>query len=275
MLLEQRKNLSKFGGQDLPYTADMVADFLSSRCEPWMKHARGKNNFFLHRFGYNAIPRFAIKQLASRTPRDTASAYHRLMNRLIKYADKTANRQNSIICNPDTGADAEYGNYHYVLIPIGNFNYTWSPQMKDWYLGLESEAAKLFLKYKLWRMYKVPDGGDENPEPREMITRFESGIQDLHSSEQRDAVNQFLNKYVDATKINLTYAKTFANEIIKGDDNSLDDAVLNYPNNEIMIRCEAAACIDWTFFWTRVMPSLDPSVKTIPYRPGHNDGDEY
>lgn len=139
-------------------TADKTAEFIKQNCKSWLMIARNNVRDIVYR-GFEKIPNdyltFTRAVRQDRAPRDSSVAIHDLYNRMIDLCDKHANRNNSVFCSGSHAMASQYGTV-YVIIPIGNFRYTWHLDCEDWYesrykfereLGLNPSDQKITAEF--------------------------------------------------------------------------------------------------------------------------------
>lgn len=79
-----------------------------------------------------------------RRPSDTPKHLHILANEIFKETGLTANRSNSIFVTGSEYEASNYGGKLWIVIPIGDFSYTWSPKIKDLTLDVAKEIETKF-----------------------------------------------------------------------------------------------------------------------------------
>ncbi|HKK68825.1 MAG TPA: hypothetical protein VJ946_11460, partial [Bacteroidales bacterium] len=110
-----------------------IAEYIKQHCAPWLKHAGP--DVVLYR-GTNSLLGMEVatkKPRMDRRPTNTKEPKHRLFDTLIKMAGGTANRTNSVFVSPHRDDAASYGSL-FVVYPMGEFHYTWSPVYRDWFV---------------------------------------------------------------------------------------------------------------------------------------------
>lgn len=68
-----------------------------------------------------------------RVSRDTDPDFHNLLIQAFNKAGLTANRDNSIFCTGSRNTARDYGNKLVHVMPIGPFDFSWSPTLYDLY----------------------------------------------------------------------------------------------------------------------------------------------
>ncbi len=115
-----------------------IADHVKKRCGPWLSQTHNGSKWVYrgvkHFDGINELVCFVKETRVDRQPMTTDSTRHQLFNEFIQHEGGVANRTNSLFCTSNIEEADSYGT-PFVLIPIGKFNYTWSPVWEDWTIG--------------------------------------------------------------------------------------------------------------------------------------------
>ena len=90
-------------------------------------------------------PYFIKDTKIDRPPRDTALDVHLAYNAMIKAVGGIANRNNSIFVSGNKPTAQAYG-VTYVLIPLGEFHWTWSPEWDDWTFDVRTDNLGKLLR---------------------------------------------------------------------------------------------------------------------------------
>lgn len=144
LLLNERKkrpkssshvSLTSDEGQRLFNEATNVAAQIKKMCGPWLSQT---NNGKLKAYRGESID---FNQLASvktirsnREPLDSSKDLHSKLNNSIADEGFVANRSNSVFVTGSVSTAEEYDNNNNiarVVLPVGEFNYTWSPDIHD------------------------------------------------------------------------------------------------------------------------------------------------
>lgn len=109
-----------------------IANFIKKNAQPWLSQVN-PTKFVLYRGLTHHADKAAFIQAmpADRRPRDTDSVRHRAFNAMIKAAGGYANRSNAIFAIRTDDKASSYGEV-YVVVPLGKFRYTYSPEWDDW-----------------------------------------------------------------------------------------------------------------------------------------------
>lgn len=114
-----------------------LSDIITEQCQPWIQEIGGMENFYdlpFYRGIKNAVSgAWEVRPVRQdRRPSDSPKALHEFFNRIIAQSGKVANRSNSLFAYGEPNRTLPYGATH-VVIPLGDFHYTWSTEMQDWY----------------------------------------------------------------------------------------------------------------------------------------------
>lgn len=117
-----------------------IRRFIQDNCGAWLQKSGGRiayrgSETVLKENGVQ-YPAFVRKTRMDRIPRDSSRAMHKLLNYWISLAGGKANRTNSLFLTGDPGQARDYGEL-FVVLPIGDFHYTWNTQMEDWHDSTE------------------------------------------------------------------------------------------------------------------------------------------
>lgn len=126
---------------------------IANDCKPAIDRASGPQAYSLYR-GIETRKDFLHKQVRTeRQPRDTDQKIHRAMDEWFYENFGTRYRSNSIACTGDRVSTADYGN-SYLVFPIGQFDFIWSPQLHDVGAEVEGKVVKLIgpfaTKHQAW-----------------------------------------------------------------------------------------------------------------------------
>ena len=113
--------------------SQITREYVESHCQPWLSQVGSG-------LAYRGVsprvhqnrPLFTHPVRQNRKPRDSTWETHQFFNRLIGLAGGVANRSNSVFVTPRLSTATSYG-LAYVVIPVGQFHYTWSPGVEDWF----------------------------------------------------------------------------------------------------------------------------------------------
>jgi hypothetical protein len=201
----------KYSPDPRNYEVMKIVSYISRYCKPWLQQSagrvawRGIRYYHEHKHrGINAPSVFVRQTRTDRNPKDSSNAFHNLYNILINVAGGTANRSNSLFVSGSTQEASYYGKV-YAVFPIGSFNYTWSPELADWYSQVEEDneiyyfinllkpdVQKLIKERDRATGYELADG-----EILGMKELFDANSYDPALVRQFIAVNQGLDTALD------------------------------------------------------------------------------
>ena len=194
--------------------AELCSEVLRRDCQPWIS----ESGLWTLLRGASVMPDTytKVKVRQDRKPLDASPKFQKFQNLIFHKAGLIANRSNSLFTTGSTDHAKAFGNLC-VVFPIGKFNYTWSPNIRDGYEMLD-------------RIYTLPSG-----------KTFGSSLYDKLEDDTFDP-----NEYAISMQKALEY---------RGDDGSLVQAIKS--GNEIMIHCQEAYLIDREFYSDGVFPILE------------------
>lgn len=229
---------------------DELKSFIGKNCMPFLKEAkyhilyRGVNTSSGKVSADHTDPIAFIKPVRQdRIPLNSNKFMTNFFNTMIKDTGLVANRNNAIFCSGDKAVAVTYGKV-YAVIPIGQFNYTWSPAADDWFLNYHTLRRVFEFKER------YQNSRNSVEEVYRMIRHYISdtergSIEDvlaLPKQKQDEWVDTVLNKLID---------RVIEEEPLEleGDDGTLTKAIIS--GHEIMIKCDEVLYID---------PSLAPKL---------------
>lgn len=117
-------------------------DTLLKDTEIWWKYCYQKKvkNKFLWRGTRHRINDF--KKMITRTdrePTDTCREMHDLLDDIFYEKFDVHARSATVFCFSSIEGAKHYGDYRNIIIPVGDFNYIWSPKIRDLYSHIENE----------------------------------------------------------------------------------------------------------------------------------------
>lgn len=119
----------------------ILANYIEKHARPWLTETASIDKL-LYR-GVHSSPTnvyaYRTSVRTDRQPKDSTLFAHNIMNTIFKVAGATANRSNSIFTTFHRSHTFDYGET-YGVIPLGDFSYTWSPIISDWYSDVNEFA---------------------------------------------------------------------------------------------------------------------------------------
>ena len=115
-----------------------LVEFIRANCQPWLAATKNGQHKVYRGVDEN-ITAWIQNVRSDRSPKDTNESRHHMFNAIISRAGGIANRSNAAFVSGDKYTADTYGT-PYVIFPIGDFRYTWSPEYADWTNDLESDV---------------------------------------------------------------------------------------------------------------------------------------
>lgn len=137
--------------QGLDYDAKSLVQYVEANAQPWIEASlnlrlsfvRGIRTFSKYPGSEKAV--FIRNVRRNRDPKDTAPERHKMFNAAIQAAGGIANRSNSIFVTSSMAEASVYGDV-YIVVPLGEFHYTWSPKWADWTAQAKTSAFVELLR---------------------------------------------------------------------------------------------------------------------------------
>lgn len=199
-----------------------ISDFIIKNCQPWIeatnldypiyrgiREVRGDTS--------NKVS-FVKRVRVNRKPKDSRPALHHAYNILLDHVGSYANRTNSLFVTGSRAAASEFGTV-YMVFPIGNFNYTWSPYFTDWTREFRNEQIADLLKPGILN--------------KDVISASLSYYDNIHP-QFKDAIKNKENFRDDEPEDTILVDRDLERAIKLG--------------HEIMIRCKSALFVDPIFY---------------------------
>lgn len=238
---------SKQFEQDQERAIEELAKFAVQNCQPYLDAT--SRGYVLYR-GFASLDSLDNDALAftkpvrvDRVPRDTREPVHELFDKIIKMCGKVANRSNSLFTTSNKGVSSVYG-APYVILPIGQFNYTWHEYFVDWSTQSNIVLRKALISpeeivlddaAKVMTMIRQrPDAAGLEGEELEQHIRYE--LKAAKQNQWHHTVHADPLKLLDHEKIQ----KEFCREL-RGDDDTLMQAMSTM--HEVMIHCKQVFAI--------------------------------
>lgn len=133
----------------MPQTFDtiaQIAEYIKANCQPWLAASINGKAIAYRGTKNPPDPLGFVKPIrADRTPKDTEPDRHEIFNTMLHIAGSVANRSNSMFVSGSRSVANGFGT-PFAVIPIGNFNYAWSPVWFDWTRDIHLEDMGKFIK---------------------------------------------------------------------------------------------------------------------------------
>ena len=111
----------------------ITKQYIQEHCGPWLSQAgSGVAYRGISERAKQGRVLFTHPVRTDRRPKDSTASTHEFFNDLISLTGGVANRSNSAFVTPSISTAENYGQAC-VVMPVGEFSYTWSPDIKDWY----------------------------------------------------------------------------------------------------------------------------------------------
>lgn len=182
----------------------------------------------------------------NRAPTDSPKILHRLFDIAIEEAGLVANRSNSIFITGEKTFAKKYGAV-YVVFPIGEFNYSWSPHAKDWFMAYHNARADDFVTVESLSKFTydwfLQLAKQDSEFERVLGSWSDDKIVD-HFIKYKANVNMLRADDLDAKVIDVKRLI----QTVKGDDGSLWQALKS--GNEIMLSAKGGYLyVPEMFYW--------------------------
>lgn len=149
---------------------EKIISFIKENCSEWLQKSNGTVLYRSTRDPGEELNPYAkiMKVRTNRRPVDTPDYIHQAFNEAIRLAGGVANRSNSLFTTPDYNNAASYGEYSgsehtFIVMPIGEFHYTWSPKFPDWFVDIVQNSELVDYLYEdkvkeiLIKLYDLED----------------------------------------------------------------------------------------------------------------------
>lgn len=142
-----------------------VAAFLQSKCRKWLAQTdNGKQYVYRSDEIYHRGSLAYTKNIRKdRKPKDTPEEIQNHIDGLLSDNGLIANRSNSMFVVGSRRLVGGYGPSVYIVLPTGNFKYTWSNKIDDLYLFIRDDFKNEFKRTKTVKFKKLIDSykGDD------------------------------------------------------------------------------------------------------------------
>lgn len=142
--------------EDMAPDLDELYGFIQDNCQPYLKANPDWKTHKLYRGVMDQEDIFVRNIRVDRKPKDTPIEMHNLADRYLQVSGLKATRSNSIFC---TGGKEVYDyGLPYVIFPIGDFDFTWNPYIRDLTYAMDDPGFFFFeFKYDDPRTFKRSD----------------------------------------------------------------------------------------------------------------------
>ena len=242
---------------DMEELAARVKTYIDKNCQPWLRKSGGR--IVYRGMGVLSLTAFTRAVRSRRKPVDSGATTHRLMNMMIQQVGGVANRSNSAFVTSDYHEAGSYGSA-YIAMPVGNFNYTWSPVWTDWQQAFdEDDAWEDIIDYKKLRKLFTPQQWAQ--QHREYLDRFRWAEYNKREFVQ-DATHRMFHEILNTSSPTTTIQYIDPGQVKKliVVDKNLSQAIEH--KCEIMIHCEKMLYIDEDFLQQVSEEYYDNWIKT-------------
>ena len=134
------------------HVGESLASYIKTNAKEYLTESNSGKYYFYRGFhqnnvGEDYVSAFIKKTRLNRKSKDTSKNIQLINNYFIDLVGGTANRSNSVFATSNKGQANEYGRWVYIIIPLGDMWYTWSPKFKDWY---GDDEPTQFDKKNIW-----------------------------------------------------------------------------------------------------------------------------
>lgn len=131
--------------------AKLFAPKIREICSPWLEAINNNPNNVVYRgitsnHEYELL--FLLEIRKDRKPLDSSQKYTKMYNAIIKAGGGIANRNNSMFVSGNPEVAEAYGT-RYIVMPVGDFHYTWSDSYQDWHHDIEAVQGLDWYHYFL------------------------------------------------------------------------------------------------------------------------------
>lgn len=120
-----------------------LRQFIQADCQLWLAASRG---LLVYRGIHSApenTPAFTREVRNDRKPLDSGLHQNRMFDFWLASAGSVSQRHNSAFVTGDMGNTSDYGK-PFVVMPVGQFHYAWSPVMRDWHVDCASRTGHVY-----------------------------------------------------------------------------------------------------------------------------------
>lgn len=232
--------------------------FIDQNCQPYLSQLSSPNEKLYRGTKTRLSGNLAAAEIPVRSDRKSTHSAPRVtdfFNQAIADAGLVANRNNAIFTTGDIGFARSYGSV-YVVIPVGEFNYTWSLTARDWYIKLGVDFSELELaiddlpfvpqKYKSVDfintnfMHAVHNAKKETDYIRDVYNLLLNSLPKFEkmSDEEKKAWGSKANQHVSSL-----IAKSME---LQGDNGTLSQAIES--GHEVMLTAASVLYVDETYY---------------------------
>lgn len=229
-----------------------IIELLNSQSSQWLREKNDHNVNALRGLAHGTSDHarwaaFTRKTRQDRRPTDSSYDQTTLMNLFIGIAGGIANRNNSLFVTGSSRKAKRYGQL-YIVFPLGEYQYTWSPEFSDWYVDFTDKTSINYIKstpkaheYAKMRMEEFLKSLQDDPN----LGHYEKHYFDYF----KGFTDEYFRSKANKDPAFLTNKNIYDPQKIKKDIwvNKGLDIALSKPN-EIMLYCKSALYLDPDFY---------------------------
>lgn len=241
-------DLQQSGNPDAEKIADATVKYVTENCQPWLQSIKPNQVVYRgilvqsNQESEDLVFTRAVR--SNRLPRNSSDALHEFYNKIIDMAGGVANRSNSASVAGSKSFAQGFGSL-FVVMPVGEFHYTWSPYAEDWYntFYLDLSLDLLFSQEEFKQEVDLEKKWQQHKEKYPESTDKEGCFRGVYR-------NWYFNKIENYDTDNLD--QTYLHGMIKA-DTGLPKAIES--GNEIMISASKMLYIEEGFYEDYVIPA--------------------
>ena len=239
------------------FTLDNLGElvkFINANCQPYLRAAQGGILYRGTKEGVSTTGEEVAKVVTARTDRKPFSSSqieHEIMNRAIADAKLVANRSNGVFTTSNFRMAKSYGKPA-VVIPIGDFNYTWSKIAHDWFIHNVSHQMII----NIFDQYKKGKPFEEVQELAKIAKHYLKLIPYLGKIKDHvDSTGTVSDAYIESVLAD------FVLDVLQpqGDDGSLPEAIAS--GHEVMLSCKQYLMIDSGIYETMLQQAISTRLE--------------
>lgn len=282
-----RENIEPIVSGDESYSREVVirvADFILENCSQWWRETDDGGIVFYRGLQANIHHAAFVKPVRTdREPRDSLEIGHDAYNAMIEAVGGIANRSNSLFVISDLNQAMSYGSSYFVVLPIGDYSYTWSKGWDDWNIS-EIDTLDLYASRYLKSPSDIPRDDPAKlaeKEYEEEVLRLDNVLKNKYVQDQQALEDEL--EYLISDEGREEWIQAATEEIEEGtatkyyevftDPDSYSERLLKNAimvdkelavaadqRHEVMIACKEAFYVDYTLYedvW-RYLNGKDP-----------------
>jgi hypothetical protein len=215
---------------------EYLKQFILDNCKPFIKAVENPNRMKLYRGNNDTHDTHVTTVRQDRLPLSTNVNMHNFLVKGFIEAGFKAHRGNSLFCTGSLNQADTYGTV-FCVFPIGDFHFTWSPEIRDLYPRVH--IFHKYLNYDLSQPIKR-DWDSQGMYDIDRDTPLETALQ-MIKQDKSDFISLNSAKFIrKGLAIYSPELAKFIKEYYQ--DNNIIEAI--YSHHEIMINCEKALMVN-------------------------------